>query len=337
MLKLLEEIKFIKYPSGQKKRLNRYLCHCGNKVEKLETSVKDIDKAHCGCEFEKRFATRWKFGKQLKKRWNGINSRTINGNHPDTTKLHGPYANVEICREWKDSFKSFYDWSIENGFKPSLHLDRKDPKKGYEPDNCRWVSQKENNRNGARSKISAQLAREILLLHGVYFSENIAKVYGIEATTVTNIAKGKLWKDVFDLHHTSKNLIRANPKFLLPIRAALVPGSIDFNNEGIVNRILSGYLMFNKETKFIIINLESEFIKYSKIDNSNNNYKHFVKLLECLCKQGDEEFDRVLNIIFMHNRDLNDIVNKFIRDLVVKYGLNKTIIIVGKRILNRYI
>ena len=52
-----------------------------------------------------------------------------------------------MCDEWVNDFKTFYDWSIENGYKENLTIDRKDNKKGYNPNNCKWSTPKEQANN----------------------------------------------------------------------------------------------------------------------------------------------------------------------------------------------
>lgn len=74
---------------------------------------------------------------------------------------------IVMCNEWKNSFCSFYDWALENGYNDSLTIDRIDVDGNYCPENCRWVDQKtqQNNRrdnvfveyNGKRITV-AQLA-----------------------------------------------------------------------------------------------------------------------------------------------------------------------------------
>ena len=50
---------------------------------------------------------------------------------------------ISVCDDWLNCAK-FYDWSINNGFDTSLELDRIDAIKGYSPDNCQWITHREN-------------------------------------------------------------------------------------------------------------------------------------------------------------------------------------------------
>ena len=69
--------------------------------------------------------------------------------HPQPGDV-GVYAHVTICGRWRNSFAAFLK---DMGPKPSpLHsLDRRDGARGYEPDNCRWATKREQslNRRGA--------------------------------------------------------------------------------------------------------------------------------------------------------------------------------------------
>ena len=52
---------------------------------------------------------------------------------------------IKVCPEWDsaEGFNSFYKWAIDNGYADNLTLDRIDNDKGYSPDNCRWVSNRQ--------------------------------------------------------------------------------------------------------------------------------------------------------------------------------------------------
>ena len=59
---------------------------------------------------------------------------------------------ITVCKEWKNDFMAFYNWSISNGYKEGLTIDRINTNGNYEPSNCRWVSMKvqQNNRSNNR-------------------------------------------------------------------------------------------------------------------------------------------------------------------------------------------
>ena len=51
---------------------------------------------------------------------------------------------IHICKEWLNNPKIFEDWSLQNGYKDNLTIDRKNSKKDYSPENCRWISLNDN-------------------------------------------------------------------------------------------------------------------------------------------------------------------------------------------------
>lgn len=60
---------------------------------------------------------------------------------------------IIVCDEWINSKQSFFVWSVENGYSKDLELDRTDNTKGYSPDNCRYITRKENRNNRRDSRI----------------------------------------------------------------------------------------------------------------------------------------------------------------------------------------
>jgi len=79
--------------------------------------------------------------------WNGMKQRC---NNPNQKKYKNYGARgICLCDDWQNNFKSFFDWAISNGYKHGLTIDRINVNGNYEPNNCRWVTQKvqQNNRS----------------------------------------------------------------------------------------------------------------------------------------------------------------------------------------------
>jgi len=69
--------------------------------------------------------------------WHSMKSRCLN---PKSTSYHNYGGRgIKVCKEWIDSFVSFYDWAIKT-YDKGLELDRIDNNGDYTPDNCRFVS-----------------------------------------------------------------------------------------------------------------------------------------------------------------------------------------------------
>lgn len=65
------------------------------------------------------------------------------------TKYYEYYGGigVTVCDEWRDDYLSFKQWSIDNGWKQGLEIDKdflSGENKTYSPSTCRWVTHIEN-------------------------------------------------------------------------------------------------------------------------------------------------------------------------------------------------
>lgn len=58
---------------------------------------------------------------------------------------------ISVCPRWKKSFKNFWE-DMHEGYNDSLQIDRINNDGNYEPENCRWVTPKENCNNRRCSK-----------------------------------------------------------------------------------------------------------------------------------------------------------------------------------------
>ena len=126
-----------------------WLCecpHCKRQIELGSWELTSETRTSCGCD-----KTHHGLSKHpLMRIWMDILVRCGVYKCKDE-KTYARYGGrgITICDEWRDSFQAFYDWCMANGWKPGLQIDRKDNSNGYSPDNCHFVTAKENTRNRA--------------------------------------------------------------------------------------------------------------------------------------------------------------------------------------------
>lgn len=73
-----------------------------------------------------------------------------NNKKTDNFKNYGGRG-IKLCEEWERNSKAFYDWAIKNGYKEGLQIDRINVDGDYCPENCRFVTPKENSNNRRNS------------------------------------------------------------------------------------------------------------------------------------------------------------------------------------------
>ena len=83
--------------------------------------------------------------KTLNSRYKHIKERCYNPNSKSYKRYGG--RGIKMCDEWLGDYKKFEDWCLNNGFKEGLAIDRIDNDGNYAPNNCRFVTTKENNQN----------------------------------------------------------------------------------------------------------------------------------------------------------------------------------------------
>lgn len=115
---------------------------------------------------------------------------------------------IGVCVEWVASYKAFEEWALANGYKPELQLDRKDNKAGYWPENCRWITPAQNQRNKGNT---------IRLANGMALADYYDK-YKSESSPLYRVFRQRLYIgwDLCSALHTP-----AYPRVGRPKKAAL--------------------------------------------------------------------------------------------------------------------
>lgn len=150
--------------SRKKQRVWKCLCDCGNIVYTTSNSLLQGNTKSCGCLQKEKAAAN---GKRTSKHglshdkngrktrlfriWGGIKTRCLNPNDKAYTKYGG--RGITICPDWENSFKSFYDWALSNGYSDDLTIDRIDVNGNYEPSNCRWATAKQQASNRTNNRL----------------------------------------------------------------------------------------------------------------------------------------------------------------------------------------
>lgn len=129
---------------GHRKRIIEAKCECGVVRDYVWDTVSRGHTKSCGClqsdlmKLQKHQKTHGLSGHPLFNTWRGMRERCYYPKH-NRFKYYGAKGKT-VYPLWKDDFKAFYDWAIENGYEEGLTLDRFPDRDGnYEPTNCRFV------------------------------------------------------------------------------------------------------------------------------------------------------------------------------------------------------
>ena len=128
-------------------------CNCGNEKVVYRGGLTSGDIISCGCYHKEHLN---EYGKthglshdKMYSKWSGIVQRCINPKAANYERYGG--RGIDICDDWRNNPEHFIEWAYSNGYEDGLTLDRKNNNKGYYPDNCRWITPREQQSNTRRN------------------------------------------------------------------------------------------------------------------------------------------------------------------------------------------
>jgi len=135
-----------------KNKRHRIFCRCDCGVEKIVKAEQVLVGTSKQCRACGYIGLNVKHGGSVRGRrtrlnsiWSGMLSRCSSPKHEYAYLYFA--RGIRVCDEWRSSFVAFRDWALTNGYADHLTLDRKDNNRGYSPDNCRWVTTQQQQRN----------------------------------------------------------------------------------------------------------------------------------------------------------------------------------------------
>lgn len=160
----------------------RVSCGCIEKQNKLTLYLKSSGGRRSGgsrCGNAKHNMTNTRFYRI----WKGMKARCLNANNKDYPNYGG--KGIKVYESWVtfEKFKNdMYDSYVEHvrlyGEKDTT-LDRIDTLGNYEPDNCRWATQLEQQQNRTNNKLVYFKEKE-------YIASDLARKYNIKPVTFFN-------------------------------------------------------------------------------------------------------------------------------------------------------
>lgn len=193
-MELIEKLE-TRLINGKWVRYGKFLCIIDNKIVERRINIGKRDKS-CGCcQYIKKYKNE-EYKTRLYNIWALMKSRCSNTNNKDFINYGG--RGIKICPEWMDKLKGFInfrDWAIQNGYNELLQIDRIDNNGNYEPNNCRWVTIKENSWNRRTNKLSFEIANRIRKEHqeNLITRKELSIKYKVTKSLIDQIVNNKIW------------------------------------------------------------------------------------------------------------------------------------------------
>ena len=125
-------------------------CDCGMTHLAWRAAVFHGNTSSCGCLQRENRIKHGRYGPGLYVVYRSMVQRCHDPNH-DQYSRYGARG-ITVCDEWRASVEEFWRWA-EPLWSEGLTIDRINNAKGYSPENCRFVSRKEQQRNKTNNRV----------------------------------------------------------------------------------------------------------------------------------------------------------------------------------------
>lgn len=124
-------------------------CDCGGVCVHRTYYLFHSSTPSCGCyKREKVAGNNFKHGgykTRLFRIWKNMHQRCSNKGVQYYKHYGG--RGIKVCPEWTTDFNTFRDWALTHGYNDTLTIDRINVDADYCPENCRWITHREQCRN----------------------------------------------------------------------------------------------------------------------------------------------------------------------------------------------